>query len=424
MKTIVVILIVLLVFVAWSCGARRGGDKIPPPTPVSVEAASCPSPIVGKNVRITNAIGESNSPVIVWSGKGFDLSWWDMRGRYPSVQIVKVDRFGVLRSPVRMMPHEGIAKHQQIAADSQDTRLVWMDEDAVMFSRLGLEEQRSVKLAKDAQHPAVGPWGAVAWVNNGRMFFRCDGMLPPKDKHGERLEPEPVILATGGIETPSIAWSGEHYGLAWSGSIKGGRQIMLQRVSNDGKLIGNPVKISRVAGISRKPTIIWTGREFAVTWTNAAPIDDNPNDRYRIFFAIIPAMGDTPRLTRQLEFRGTADQVALAWTGTEFAISWVGSKQPMGSAIYFQRLSADGVPEGGTVRVSDEKPFTCGSPALSWAGDGYGLTWHDDRESASSEVFFSFLKCGSEVNSFGKISPDAGSQPSSNDSTPVLKDVF
>ena len=43
-------------------------------------------------------------------------------------------------------------------------------------------------------------------------------------------------------------------------------------------------------------------------------------------------------LARQLDFQGSSDRVALAATGEEFGLAWVGSRRPMGSAIYLQRI--------------------------------------------------------------------------------------
>jgi len=420
---------------AVSCGPVRDLPEETAPQPAVVDASACIDPAPGINHRMTKALGESNSPVITWANEAFAISWWDMRGRYPSVHVTRVDPMGTRRSPERMLPHEGVSRDQTIAADSEEAHLVWMDEGAVMSKRIGLEEKPAVKIAVKSDAAAAGPWGAVAWTSKGNLLFRCDGMLPAPDRDGDREEPMPVLIHQGGIEDPAVAWSGKHYAVVWSSSVKGGRQIMMQRVSNKGTLLGDKVKVSATAGISRKPVVVWTGREFAVSWTNAAPADQNPRDRYRIFFALLPALGGGPRLTRQLEFNGSADEVALESTGSEFGVAWVGSKEPMGSAVYFGRLSADGKPVGKIVRVSDDKPLTCGRPAIAWGGGGFGIVWHDDREAAGSEIFFSFLTCSSgEAEAGGDAGPEAadggvppeslGEREEEAAKSPALKKLF
>jgi len=382
---------VALLSLAAACGPVRGAGEEPAPQPVQVKGGACHDPLPGENVRITTAIGESNSPVVEWSTDAFTIAWWDMRGRFPSVHVVRSDREGILRSRTRMMPHEGVARDQTLAADADETHLVWIDEDSVLSARLAVEETPAAKVAVKSGDPVAGPWGAVAWVSRGNLLFRCDGMTGPAGEREGRPEVAPAVLFQGGIEEPSMAWSGKHYAVVWSSSVKGGRQILMQMVSNKGALLGKTVRVSGTSGVSRNPVVVWTGTEFAVSWTNAAREQDNPRDRFRIFFAVVPALGDAPRLTRQLEFNGSADQVALETTGDEHALAWVGSKEPMGSAVYFQRLGLDGVPIGRTLRVTDDAPLACGRPSLAWAGDGYGVVWHDDRDAAGSEIFFSFL---------------------------------
>jgi hypothetical protein len=418
----IALLLVSTVTLAGACGPVRDLPEQTTPEPIGAEALACEDPVPKGNRQITSAMGESSSPVVAWSNEAFAISWWDMRGRYPAVHVTRVDREGTKRSLERMLPHEGISRGQTIAADSEEAHLVWVDEGAVMSERIGLMERPAVKLAVKADAAAAGPWGAVAWVTRGSLLFRCDGMLPPPGRDGAREEPAPILVHQGGIESPDIAWSGKHYAVVWSSSVKGGRRIMMQRISNRGTLLGGAVPISVTSGVSRKPVVVWTGREFAVAWTNAAPADQNPKDRYRIFFSLLPALDGGPRLTRQLGFNGSADEVALGATGVEFAVAWVGSKEPMGTAVYFGRLAADGEPVGETVRVSDDEALTCGRPSIAWGGDGWGVVWHDDRNAAGSQVLFSFVECGADVEAVedgGLPSEDAGLSDA-----PGLKKLF
>ena len=120
-------------------------------------------------------------------------------------------------------------------------------------------------------------------------------------------------------------------------------------------------------------------------------------------------------MTRRLDFGGSADQVALAATGREFGLAWVGSRKPRGTAVYLQRIGLDGAALEPAIEVTDGVPLTCGRPDIVWAGDGYAIVWHDDRAQTGSEVFFSFVECGEEpalvtpVNPEDSLSePDAG----------------
>ncbi|MCP4679770.1 MAG: hypothetical protein GY854_30625 [Deltaproteobacteria bacterium] len=411
-------------------GTKQPATQVAPPELVLPDARTCPGALPGENIQVTTAIGESNSPVISWTKDAFAIAWWDLRGRFPEVRTVRVDREGVNRSPAKRIPNKGSARDQSLAWDGQEVHLVFSDDGRVMSARLGLENEQPVVLAESGKMPAAGAWGAAIWENGGRLYFRCDSM---KQDDANEEAPDPVVIATGGIENPQMAFNGEFFAVVWSASAKGGREIRMQRVSPDGRKLGGPVRVSATAGTSRKPVIAWAGSTFAVSWTNAAPADQNPRDRFRVFFAIVPDVGDAPTMTRQLKFQGSADQVALAATGKEFGLAWVGSKKPVGSAVFLQRIGLDGKVLGDTTEVTDGVPLTCGRPSLAWDGSGYGVTWHDDRAKTGAEVFFSYVECGEELPEPAAPAPEPtaapadagpGEKASPAGEPPALKEAF
>jgi hypothetical protein len=198
----------------------------------------------------------------------------------------------------------------------------------------------------------------------------------------------------------------------WSASVKGGRQILMQRVSNYGQRMGGNVKISATSGISQNPEIVWNGKIFAVAWTNAAPKPENPKEKYRLFLSVIKPKATKPLLTKMLTFRGSADRVSISAAKDEFGIAWVGSKESAGSAIYFTRLDLKGNQLGEILKVTDDKPIAAGRPDLAFSGDGYGVTWHDSRFVTGSEIFFTFISCA-DKNSV----PDFDSAAESGDTS-------
>lgn len=373
--------LVLSVFAG--CGTRQPAEEAPPPPdPVPVAAEGCPDPALGANVAITAAINEASSPTVAFDGQAFALAWWDMHGQFPAVSTVRVDRAGAKLGDVHSPPHEGASRDQTIATDSREAHLVWMDRGAVKSVRLGEPPGSPVKIANKATAAAAGPRGAVAWIDKGVLYFGVDGMEGP-----------PTVVHSGGIEDPRVAWNGSQFAVVWSSSAPGGRQIMLQRLSNRGARLGGAMVVSGTSGVSRNPEIAAARDGFAVVWTNAAPEGENPRDRYRIFFAAVGPRGDRPVLTRQLGFNGSADHVAIAGAGSEFGVVWVGSVDGGGSAVFFARLDGQGRTLGRTLRVSDDNPFACGRPSLAFAGDGFGVSWQDDRDESGSSIIFTFLGC-------------------------------
>lgn len=439
----------MVAFSAWGCGTRVSTEKPKPPPLFSPEAGICPGALPGANIQVSSALGESNAPVIAWTGNEFAIAWWDLRGSYPEVRSVQLDRSGKVSSPEKRLLYDGSARDPSFTFDGEELHLVFVDGERVLSHRVG-KDQKPRSLDDRGKMPAAGAFGAAVWVAEGNLWFVSDAMMSPPESGRRKQLPGKTVIATGGIETPEMVFNGRFYGVVWSASVPGGREIRFQRVSPKGQLLGETVRVSREAGTSRNPTIAVSMGDFAVAWTHAATTEDNPGDRFRIYFAVIPEVGDKPIMTRQLQFRGSADQVALAATGKEFGLSWVGSREPMGSAVYFGRMGLDGEPLEEIIEVTDGVPLTCGRPDLVWDGEGYGVVWHDDRARTGSEVFFAYIECGQETTALdftnlgedgvsATDSPDAGSSPgpvtlppptdkkpdgSRKDSLPELKEVF
>jgi hypothetical protein len=408
---------------ALSCGPKDTGPTVPPPSPPVLKPRACGAFAPSTNVQVSDAIGESNNPVVRLSKDAFSVAYWDLRGRYPQVRTFRVDRQGVLRAPDRLMPSEGVAKEQSLAFDGSRTQLVYRDGERVVDVSADADDPTPLVLSEHGASPSAGGYGAAAWVEDGVLLFRCDGMLPLPNRQGVVGPALPIPLAQGGIEDTSIAWTGAFFAVAWSASTPGGREIRLQRVAHDGRLLGDSVKVSGTVGMSRKPVLAWTGKDFVVAWTQAAPSAANQIDKFRVFLALVPEVGSSPRLTRQLDIQGSADRVALATTGRELGLAWVGSKGA-GSGVYFRPFGLDGAPRGETIEVTDGSQIACGRPDIAWGGDGYAVVWHDDRATSGSEVFFSFLACQEPSAAGSTDAAPAKPADTSAPPSPSLKDAF
>jgi hypothetical protein len=336
-----------------------------------------------------------------------------------------MDSGGLEVSPPTKIENSGPAKEQTLAFDGRETHVVWKERGHTLSIRLnGGDPERKV-LSDHGIQPHAGPWGSAVWVDAGRLFFWCDGMIPDT---GGRVDP--VSVAAGGVAYPQVAFNGMYFAVVWSASTPGGRDIMLQRVSPEGELLGDPMKVSFVPGVARGATIVWDGVNFAVAWTQQVDKADNPKDRHQIYFAVVPQVGSQPLVTSTLPFKGSMERVALAPTGTAFGLSWVGSLGEAGSAIYFQLIGSDGKPVGRRVKASDGVPLSCSKPALAWDGKGFAAVWHDDRAHVDSEVFFAYLKCGEPAPGEAAETDQGGQQPGGEDGQPAddggpkLKEVF
>jgi hypothetical protein len=396
-----------------ACGPRQDAALAPLPDPVVAASGVCHEPVIGPNTRITNAMEDSLGPVIAWNGASFDLAWRDLRGRHSAAYVARVDRAGGIVAEEARIPGQAAARDQTLAVDTTEGHLAFLEQGSVSSVRLRDEPQEPLRIDEEVTSAAAGALGAVAWVRKGNLLLRSDARLLPPDRSGKREEPPPALLGSGGIADVALAWNGKLFAVAWSEAAGGSRRVMLQRVRPGGEKIGPALQVSAAGGVNRQPQVAWSGEDWAVVWTNEVRTPGKDALAYRVFFSLVPAEAGAPRATSELKISSASERVALAATGREFGLAWVENLDPMGSVVFFQRLARDGKLQGIPLKVSDEAPLNCGRPDLAWAGDGFGVTWHDDREPAGSEVYFSFVTCGDEPPPAPAPAADAG--PASTD---------
>ncbi len=374
---------------AIGCGSKQPSKEGYPPKVILPQAGACPDLVAGQNVQMSTSIVESNAPAIFPTGNSFIVAWNDLHGRSSEIFMVRVDKKGVVQGTSQILTNPGMARNKTLTGHGQDTVLVWNDTDLVKSARFGAPDEPPKILSKNGTAPAAGPWGALAWVENGTLLFVSDGMKPASKKAGR----VPVTVASGAMADVQLAYNGSYYALVWSSPAQNSRQIHLQRVSPDGKKLGDAVRVSSLAGISENPVVVWDGDSFVVAWTNSALSNKRIDNNYHIFIARIPQTGNMPTMTRKMDFASSENKVGLVATGKEFAITWVSQISKVSSSLYLQRLNLAGNPVGTVVEVTDTAPTTCGSPNLAWTGDGYGVVWYDDRTQTGTEVYFAFVGC-------------------------------
>lgn len=155
-------------------------------------------------------------------------------------------------------------------------------------------------------------------------------------------------------------------------------------MSDDGELIGSEVRLTEAAFVSALPSAQWTGTEYAVTWF------DGRHGNEEIYFARYDTtggrIGDEVRVT---DDPGQSRLATLAWTGSEFGITWQDNRSGS-EEVYFVSLTETGTLKGDTAVVSTDTTSSW-NPFVHWSGSDYIASWHDDRHDGESEVYASFL---------------------------------
>ncbi|MFQ5720541.1 MAG: MopE-related protein, partial [Acidobacteriota bacterium] len=206
---------------------------------------------------------------------------------------------------------------------------------------------------------------------------------------------------------PSVAWTGNEYGVAWRDERDLNMEIYFALVSADGVKLTGDLRITNDAASSFAPALVWTGTEFGVAWV------DNRNGNKEIYFNRLDAAGLTAgadvRLTADA---GTSIQPSLVWTGAEYGVAWTDDRNG-NREITFNRLDETGAVLGSDVRVTNDAAVS-EQPALVWNGAGYGLVWTDERD-GNREIYFNLLgSTGTTAGADIRLTADAAvsAQPS------------
>lgn len=189
---------------------------------------------------------------------------------------------------------------------------------------------------------------------------QCDGL----DNDCNGVTDDSAELVTSGLaptrvsppeatrsSSAGLAFDGEAFGATMTSRVEGRTQGQFQRISARGQLVGAAQRIARVNAESYGGPLAWSGERFLTAYEDA-----RQDGNYEIYFDHLNRQGE--RLIEDLRVT-TADDYSLRpsvlWTGAEALLVWDDRRFEGGgdaSALFGQRISVDGAPLGGNVRVS------------------------------------------------------------------------
>ena len=196
--------------------------------------------------------------------------------------------------------------------------------------------------------------------------------------------------------SPSLVWTGTDLGLAWADSrdMGDGLEIYFARVSTSLTKVGGDVRITTDAQQSDQPSLVWTGSEYALAWSDWRSLIARD-----IYFTRLDSVGrritgDT-RLTEALHSTSSYEP-SLVWTGSEFGVAFTNGEN---GDIYFARLTAGGDEIGSEVSI-DTDPVAQGCCSrMVWTGIEYGLVWNASVSGDQEVRFCRLTSAGSPIGS-------------------------
>ncbi len=192
-----------------------------------------------------------------------------------------------------------------------------------------------------------------------------------------------VTQATADTESPALAFSGSELGVAWQDSKDGNWEIYFTRMAMDGTEMTSDTRITNDAQFSNTPSLAWSGSEYGLAWYDGR---DTPA---QVYFARIAAdgtkVGSDIRIT---DTAGGADHPSMAWTGSEYGVAFLGAISGEVD-LYLARVAPDGTRIGTDARVAGGA-FGAFFPDLEWANGAFHLAWADPRN-GNKEIYYARL---------------------------------
>jgi len=370
--------------------------------------AVCDNPEkVSADVRVTNAVSDSVYPSLVWTGSEYGVSWHDSRDGNNEIYFARLDASGnKIGADVRVTTDVSYSQSPSLVWTGSGYGVSWQDyrdgSDEIYFTRLdasGAKIGSDVRVTNDSAgslYPSLvwtGSEYGMSWADNRGGNYEI--YFARLDASGSKIGSD--VRVTNYIATsmrPSLVWTGSEYGVSWYDIRDGNAEIYFGRLDASGSKIGSDVRVTDYDTLSSAfPRLAWTGSEYGLSWR------DTRDGNSEIYFVRIGASGT--KIGSDMRVTNAAlDSVypSLVWTGSEYGVSWYDSRDG-NNEIYVARLNASGNKIGSDVRVTNSVGNSL-YPSLVWTGTDYGVSWYNTRD-GNSEIYFARLSCCDNVDGDG-----------------------
>ena len=192
-----------------------------------------------------------------------------------------------------------------------------------------------------------------------------------------------ITNALGRSRSPSIGWNGTGFGVAWQDDRDGQMGIYFALLDAQGRLPSEDFRISDAAGVGVTPSLAWTGDGYGVAWEDERDGYEQAEIYFRLLDERGAPVGDELRITNAA---GISYWPSLAWNGTGFGLAWSDVRDGQGE-IYFASISAEGEKLGEEAAIITT-PGNTYVPSLITSGTGYALAYNDDSLDQNFENYF------------------------------------
>ena len=311
--------------------------------------------ILGDDINMSSSPGISLNPSLVFTGSDYAVIWDDDRDGDEEIYFSRFSEDGTRIGPnLRVTDAPGISMEGSLVFTGSEFALAWSDERDhigeefdLYFARISMDSE---KIGNDLKI-TVEPAG----------FYALNA---------------------------SLVFADSEYGVAWHDDHEGNYEIYFTRVSLEGSVQGDLVRISDVPADSMVPSLVLADNEYGVAWFDCR--DDE--EELEVYFARIAMDGAKIGLdTRISEMPARSTWPSLVFTGSEYAVTWHDYRHGEASDIYFSRVSAEGVTIGDNQRITTSESTKSAYARLVFSGSEFGITWTETWPDGSEERFENYF---------------------------------
>lgn len=313
-------------------------------------------------VRLTHTDQDSLAPSGTWSGEKYGLAWQDRRDAASRIYFALLSGTGSVEAEIPVSAPGQSAENASVAWDGEAF--------AVAFDGRVGDGKTQVFLAR------ISASGVL---------------LLPQHRLSQADGPDWEWLS------PSIVWTGREFGLAYEQRVNGRNlQVALARLDKQGQLLQPILAVSGASGQSRRPQLIWTGRDYTLAW------QEETEGRKAIGFARVDA--DGVRLeASQVRGIDEAEFPNLVRVSQGYGLAWVDARDQRAK---FQFLNDEGAPSGDRVAFSTANAITW-RPSLRASEGGVALAWSQGSANRP-QVFATRIDRGVAPGEPLLVTPDLG----------------
>ena len=298
---------------------------------------------VGDDVRVTSSSGSSSYPSLVWTGSGFGVGWEEYHEGDYEIYFARLTADGEkVGGDMMVTSSSSSGRDPSLAWTGSGYGVAWHSAYCIYFDRLtedGVEAGDDVWVdfpSGSALYPSLvwtGSGYGVAWQDD--RHFNWEIYFARLTEDGVKVGDDMRVTSSPGWSfDPSLVWIGSGYGVAWSDDRDENREIYFARLGAAGVKVGADVRVTSSSGSRNDPSLVWTGSEYGVAW------QDNRDGNTEIYFARLSEdgvkLGDDVRVTSS---PGASFSPSLVWTGSEYGVAWSDDRDG-NEDIYFARIGS------------------------------------------------------------------------------------